>query len=135
MYMKLDMFIMGIILILCLHLNISIAQKNANKMLERSKRFAFLKSAGCGVSLIVFFNYIEHFSDLIMNAFIRLSSFVFQYIAAVAIPASTVDRQRLYMAFNFEAHYGLADADTFLSKFKMPVRFEICFFNFLKFIV
>lgn len=71
MYIKLDTIIMGIILILCLHLNISIAQKNANKMLERSKRFAFLKSAGCGVSLIVFFNYIEHFSDLIMNAFNR----------------------------------------------------------------
>lgn len=45
--------------------------KECNKMLERSKRFAFLKSAGCGVSLIVFFNYIEHFSDLIMNAFNR----------------------------------------------------------------
>lgn len=71
MYMKLDTIIIGIVLILCQHLNIAIAQKNANKMLERSKRFAFLKSAGCGVSLIALFNCIEYFSDLILNAFNR----------------------------------------------------------------
>lgn len=40
---------------------------------------------------------------------------------AVAVPTSAVNRQRVYMAFNFEAHYGVADADTFLAKLKMPV--------------
>lgn len=40
---------------------------------------------------------------------------------ALAIPTSAVNRQRVYMAFNFEAHYGVADADTFLAKLKMPV--------------
>lgn len=40
---------------------------------------------------------------------------------AIAIPTSAVLNQRVYMAVNFEAHYGLADADTFLDKFHHKV--------------
>lgn len=45
-----------------------------------------------------------------------------QYLVAVAIPTSSVAQQRVYMAFNFEAHYGLANSDTFLDKFNHKVR-------------
>lgn len=45
----------------------------------------------------------------------------FQYLVAIAIPTSAVNNQRVYMALNFEAHYGLADADTFLDKFHHKV--------------
>lgn len=39
----------------------------------------------------------------------------------MAIPTSAINRQRVYMAFNFEAHYGLASSDTFLTSLRMPV--------------
>lgn len=36
-----------------------------------------------------------------------------QYIVAAAIPTADLPFQRLFLAFNFEAHYGLADAQLF----------------------
>ncbi|XP_055326698.1 uncharacterized protein LOC129580375 [Sitodiplosis mosellana] len=82
--------VITILLIVCQHINNSIASKNDNEEHERNKRFVFLQTSGIG------------------------------YLVALAIPTSAVNRQRVYMAFNFEAHYGLASAETFLSKFKAP---------------
>lgn len=44
-----------------------------------------------------------------------------QYLVAVAIPLSSVSGQRVYMAFNFEAHFGIPTARSTISAIKMPV--------------
>ncbi|XP_031621775.1 uncharacterized protein LOC116339847 [Contarinia nasturtii] len=82
--------VITIILIVCQQIVGSIALKNNSEEHERNKRFVFLRGSGIG------------------------------YLVALAIPTSAVNRQRVYMAFNFEAHYGLASADTFLTSLRSP---------------
>lgn len=50
MHVRLDTIIIGVALIVCHHLNFSVASKNANEARERNKRFVFLESSGMGVS-------------------------------------------------------------------------------------
>lgn len=82
---------------------------------DRTKRFVFLKSSGIGVSWIVWK------WQSVISSVKNQKFFHFQYLVAIAIPTSAVNNQRVYMALNFEAHYGLADADTFLDKFNHKV--------------
>lgn len=109
-----------IVLIACQHINSSIATIESEEH-ERNKRSIFLKGSGIGVSFEQFScqkNKILSFSSEIFSFAIILC---FQYLVALAIPTSAVNRQRVYMAFNFEAHYGLASGDTLLSSLRMPV--------------
>lgn len=47
---KLYTIVITIILIVCQHINSSIALKNDNEEHERNKRFVFLQTSGIGVS-------------------------------------------------------------------------------------
>lgn len=55
-----------------------------------------------------------------------------KYIAALAIPTGDID-QNLFLAFNFEAHYGLADNNTFSpTKLKLRVCINIKYQHWLR---
>lgn len=116
---KLDTIVITVALIAYQYMNYGFASESVDENHERSKRFVFLKTAGIGVSSVdrIQFYYVYRKNILKIN-----SHKCFQYLVALAVPTSAVNRQRVYMAFNFEAHYNLADNETVLQKFKMPVR-------------